>query len=166
MAFPIAAFVSYFGQHCTKLLQQPYATSTFAYMLGLAIMKLDGRAGAQIQVYGVPLLTDEEYAYQRENATFFAGFAMGRGIRFELTPNAAWLEADGLYGYANPDTIELVTRLKAMAAVDAAEYDRQYAEIQRDNELLKARAATVDGARQYAHKIQKRLTVILRGGKI
>lgn len=170
VAYPIAEFRDYFGAHCEKLQRQPYATSTFGYMLGLAIMRFApagiATPGAEIQVYGVPLLNDEEYAYQRENATFFAGFAMGRGIRLTLTPNAAWLEADGLYGYAEPATVEILTRLQRMAKLDEDEYGRQFDVTLRENEALKARAATLDGSRQYAAKLQRRLQVLLRGGKI
>lgn len=170
--YPIEAFTSYFGEFCQKLRAQPYATSTFGFMMGLAIMKLrpgsldDWTAPAEIQVYGVPLLNDEEYAYQRENATFFAGFAMGRHIQFALTPHSAWLEADGLYGYTDPTTVTLLKRLQAMAVTDATDYDAQFDAVMKDNDTLKTRAATVDGARQYARKLNKRLTILLRGGKI
>lgn len=168
--YPIDEFKAYFGARCEKLARQPYATSTFGFMLGQAIMRLapNGPApdGSEIQVYGVPLLNDEEYAYQRENATFFAGFAMGRNIRLTLTENAAWMEADGLYGYTEPAIVTLLTRLKQMAALDEVEYGRKFDEALRENEALKSRAATLDGSRQYASKLQKRLTILLRGGKI
>lgn len=166
VAFPIAEFQTYFGTHCTKLATQPYATSTFGYMLGLAIMKLHGLPNATISVYGVHLMNDEEYAYQRENATFFAGFALGRNIRIELTPNATWLEADGLYGYQEPATIEILTRLQRMAIDDEVDYTKKYDDTLRENDILKARAAAIDGARQYAKRLQTRLKVLLRGGKI
>lgn len=168
--FPIEAFTEYFGRNIEKLATQPYATSTFAYMLGLAIMRLAPSPypteDAEIHIYGVPLVNGDEYAFQRECASFYAGFAAGRGIRIVFTPYAAWLEADGLYGYARGESIAL---LRAMLTEVEAERDKYLADIKEldvQHRDIQMRVNTKDGARQQCDLFARRLLALMRGAKL
>jgi hypothetical protein len=174
VTFPIQEFFRFFGTHCEKLRQQPYVTSSFGFMLGLAIMYLIGRRAdpwvpeplEEILIFGVPLLNDEEYAYQRENATFFAGYALGRGITLTFTPHAAWLEADGVYGYAEPSTLNLLSRLRVATGHDRDEYAAKIKELDAEFAAIQRKVNSLDGARQYAELMIKRFTLLSRGAKL
>lgn len=114
---------TYFGEHCDRLLEKPWVESAMGWQMAVAIMMLCDQGapvpGAEIQIYGCPLAQDTEYAYQRENATFFAAFAMGRGIKVTFTENATWCEGSGApYGFAIPHSIELVSAMRGHLTSD------------------------------------------------
>jgi hypothetical protein len=75
-----------------------YYTSTISYMLALAIMQ--GRE--EIHLYGIDLLQDEEYAYQRPGAEYLVGFARGMGIKVYIPEQSALCAANYVYGYSEP----------------------------------------------------------------
>lgn len=78
----------------------PYLTSTFSYMLGLAIHeKFD-----HIYLPGFDMKTTTEYAYQKSGAEMLVGFALARGIRVILPPESAVMKAV-LYGYEGAQMI-------------------------------------------------------------
>ncbi len=81
----------------------PYLTSTFAYMLALAI----DEGFEAIQVWGVDLSTDEEYGYQRAGAEYLIGLARGMGIKVTVPVNCPMLKSP-LYGFYEPDDAQLV----------------------------------------------------------
>ncbi len=81
-----------------------YFGSTFAFMLGLAIYEKYDRIG----IWGVDLNTTEEYAYQRPNAEFLIGLAIGRGIKVRLPPNTNLLRAPGRYGWEQEKTLSYI----------------------------------------------------------
>lgn len=80
-----------------------YLTSTFAYMLALAI----DEGFEAIQVWGVDLSTDEEYGYQRAGAEYLIGLARGMGIKVTVPVNCPMLKSP-LYGFYEPDDAQLV----------------------------------------------------------
>lgn len=57
-----------------------YYESTFSYMLAYAIHKKP----SIINIYGIRMATDEEYAYQRANAEYMIGYARGQGIEVNV----------------------------------------------------------------------------------
>ena len=57
-----------------------YLESSFAYMLAVAILKQP----EVINVYGIRMAADEEYAYQRANAEYLIGYARGKGIEVNV----------------------------------------------------------------------------------
>ncbi len=77
-----------------------YYTSTVSYMLALAIMQ--GRP--EIRVYGVDLLQDEEYGYQRAGCEYLIGFARGMGIPVFVPEQSAICKANYTYGFSEPAT--------------------------------------------------------------
>ncbi len=81
----------------------PYITSTFAYMLALAIHE----GFEEIGVWGVDLSTNEEYGYQRCGAEYLIGVARGMGIKVTVPQNCPLLKSP-LYGFYEPDDAQLV----------------------------------------------------------
>jgi hypothetical protein len=100
-AYPLAAIVKDIGKD--------YFGSTFGFMLAMAIHEKVDRIG----IWGVDLNTTEEYAYQRPNAEFMIGIAMGRGIDVYLPPKTNLLRAPGRYGW---DEVAYVDHIKATQA--------------------------------------------------
>ena len=71
-----------------------YFTSTFSYMIALALME----GFERIECYGFEMQFDDAYGYQRKNAEFWMGLAIGKGVDFYLPSNCPILQAK-LYGY-------------------------------------------------------------------
>lgn len=123
VAYPLQAMADYFGKdllrigHMTKTTQQsasggevelmavsgpddladstgePYLSSSIAYELALAIYE----GFEEIHLYGVDLVTDAEYAWQKPGVEYLLGFALGKGIRVVLPVNCPLLRGT-LYG--------------------------------------------------------------------
>ncbi len=72
----------------------PYFTSSFSFMLALAIYERWDR----VEIYGIEMLSDTEYGYQRFGAEFMIGLATGRGIEVVLHPKSELCKAH-IYGY-------------------------------------------------------------------
>jgi hypothetical protein len=70
-----------------------YFTSTFAYMMGIAVLEDFKR----VEVYGFEMADDIEYVKQKACAEFWIGFAMGRGIEI-YTPPGNQILYSALYG--------------------------------------------------------------------
>lgn len=172
--FPIERVKEPVAALCEKLANTPYFTSTFAYMIAYAVELIVARRtnifvpepGEEIYVCGVEMLNGEEYAYQRSCAEFFAGYAIGKGIKLHIPDRSALLESDGMYGYAPPATLELLGRMrlyyqerrkKELALRDDAATRRDKA---------KADWNTHDGAAQALDWIGSHLTYLSRGGKV
>jgi len=83
--FPIDELAPMFGR---------YYCSTVAYMIALAIAE----NREEIHLYGVDMVGDDEYGYQRPNAEYLVGFAQGRGIKVFIPSQSALLTSDGVYG--------------------------------------------------------------------
>lgn len=84
--FPKQELVTHFGD---------YFTSTIAWMLALAI----AQGYQQIGVWGVDMLGDGEYEYQRACCDYLIGYARGQGIAVHVADDSALCKGPGLYGY-------------------------------------------------------------------
>lgn len=172
--FPIEGLTAHFGALCDKLARAPYFTSTFGYMVAFAVLGILERRqawhvpepGESIVIAGVELLSTEEYAYQRSNGEFMIGFALGHSIPVYIPPRSALLESDGMYGYANGDNLELISRMRAY-------YQARYKKIlaERDAAATRRQQAmsdwqTHDGSMQAIDHILTHLTYLARGGKV
>lgn len=78
----------------------PYLTSSFSYMLRLAILE----EFEVIHLYGIDLATDEEYGYQRAGAEFLIGYALAKNIEI-IMPDACPLLKSPLYGKYEPERV-------------------------------------------------------------
>ena len=70
-----------------------YFTSTFAYMMGIAVLEDFER----IEIYGFEMSDDIEYVKQKACAEFWIGIAMGRGVEV-YTPQDNQIMFSELYG--------------------------------------------------------------------
>ena len=70
-----------------------YFTSTFAYMVGIAVLEKFER----IEIYGFEMADDVEYVKQKACAEFWIGIAMGKGIEV-YTPPSNQILWSALYG--------------------------------------------------------------------
>ncbi len=77
---------------------EDYYTSTVSFMLALAIMQYT----PEIHLYGVDLLQDDEYGYQRPGAEYLIGLARGMGIKVYVPPQSALCKANYTYGFSEP----------------------------------------------------------------
>lgn len=72
---------------------EPYLSSSIAYEIALAIHERFD----EIQLYGIDLNTESEYAWQKPGVEFLLGVAAGRGINVVLPDNCPLLKGT-LYG--------------------------------------------------------------------
>ena len=85
--FPIDRLIAHF--------HLDYFTSSVAFMLALAIME----GFEEIHVYGIDLITDEEYQVQKPCVEWWMGVAAGRGITLYVPPESALCKQAFRYGY-------------------------------------------------------------------
>ena len=77
----------------TNTVGEPYLSSSIAYELALAIWE----GFEEIHLYGVDLVTDAEYAWQKPGVEFLLGWAAGHGQKVVLPANCPLLRGT-LYG--------------------------------------------------------------------
>jgi hypothetical protein len=85
----------------------PYYASTVAYAVAYALFEhlggTNGGTGARkidtLAVYGIDMVKDTEYEYQRPNCEYLLGLAEGLGIRVTIPDQGALLKSPWLYGY-------------------------------------------------------------------
>ena len=70
-----------------------YFTSTFAYMMGVAILE----GFERVEIYGFEMADDVEYVKQKACAEFWIGYAMAKGIEV-YTPPGNQILWSALYG--------------------------------------------------------------------
>ena len=70
-----------------------YFTSTFAYMMGIALLEEFER----IEIYGFEMASNDEYVEQKGCAEFWIGLAMNAGIEIYLPPTCIMMFSE-LYG--------------------------------------------------------------------
>lgn len=90
---PIELMESAGPNDLTDATGEPYLSSSIAYELALAIYE----GFEEIHLYGVDLVTDAEYAWQKPGVEYLLGFALGKGIRVVLPANCPLLRGT-LYG--------------------------------------------------------------------
>lgn len=132
-----------------KLMGCEYFASSFAYALAMAI----NEGAEEIALYGIDLVADDEYAYQRPNAEYLLGIARGRGIKIHIPWQSALLKASWVYGAERcPESDPMKTYFQDKMA----KYDKEI-------EDLEARAHILRGARHEAEEIVNAFTVKQRG---
>jgi len=95
-----------------------YYTSSFGYMLGLAILEEIPR----VEIYGIDMTNETEYWYQKHAAEFMIGVALGRGMEVVLHPLSELCKAQQ-YGY---DQVPAADRKRAeeLAVLYEHEHER------------------------------------------
>lgn len=90
VAYPIDAVKARF---------KPYFTNGIAYMLALALFQHAENPISRIELWGVDMRHEEEYAIQRPCTEWWLGLATGMGIEVFIPPQAVLTTSDHLYGY-------------------------------------------------------------------
>jgi hypothetical protein len=116
-----------------------YYTSTISYMLAIAC--LQGRP--VIHLYGIDLLQDEEYFYQRAGAEYLVGFARGMGAKVYIPEQSAMCKANYVYGFTHPPEHGQYTPIIDFIADKVTLSETQVAKARQD-------AHTFNGATQFA----------------
>lgn len=171
--FDIERWTRYFGRGCIKLQERPYCVMAVGFMLGEAIIRLHdyyvthGPTGGQqvISLYGIELIDDEEYAYQRACCEFFVGYALGVGICVNVPMASAVLSSNGLYEYDSGEvTAVLNWQLTHLGErLDTAK--GHFSKATADNADAIARMHTFSGQMQEIEDERKIVAHLLRGGR-
>jgi len=111
-----------------------YFTSSFAYMIALAIYEGFDWIGC----YGFEMATDSEYFHQRSNAEYLIGFARGKGIHVELPDNGNLLRGR-MYAYED-ESIGYRQQLEFRQKV----LQQQLQKVEKDFFLWQGRTAMVE----------------------
>jgi hypothetical protein len=74
-----------------------YFASSISYMMALAIYQ----KRPEVHIYGVDLIAEEEWGYQRPNLEYLIGLARGNGMVVYIPPESALLRFTHRYGYEN-----------------------------------------------------------------
>ncbi len=102
-SFPSAEVVDFEG-HIKKY--GKYFTSSFAWMLADAIEEKPDC----IEIYGITLSSDGEYAHQKPGASYLIGWARAVGIKVRIDRESELMSAPYIYGYE--DIPEYLVTLK------------------------------------------------------
>lgn len=124
VAFPREELNRWFaamGADRTGFYALDYYTSTPAQMLALAIYEGYG----EIHLYGIDMLQDEEYYYQRAGCEYYAGFARGRGQKVYIPDRSALCKAGYVYGYSEPPSKEQYAPILDFISAQKAEAEQQ-----------------------------------------
>lgn len=136
--------LAYPVEEAEALMGRRYFTSSFSYMLALAILK----GATEIAIYGVDLVVGEEYEYQRPAAEFLLGIAHAKGIKVTIPQSSSLLKSSFVYGVDElPEENPVILRYKKKAA----DYRDKVNE-------LKAQIYTLEGA---AHECDEFVTALL-----
>ena len=99
----VNAFFAERGANVPGYYSDDYYSSSISEMLAHAIM--DGYG--EIHLYGVDMLQDEEYYYQRSGCEYYIGFARGAGIKVYVPKQSALCQCGYVYGYTEPPPLHV-----------------------------------------------------------
>lgn len=115
----------------------PYLTSTFSYMVALAIME----DFQEIGVFGVDT-ADEEWGSQRPSLEYLLGYAEGKCVKVTIPKESTLLRAPFLYGFQEREENEFLGKI----ANSESEYRRKLEEAAEMGKRYELRAARYGGA--------------------
>ncbi len=117
-AYPLEAVLTAFPRG--------YFTSSIVYMLAMAIMENPGEIG----LWGIDMMGEDEYAYQKSCCEYFIGIAEGKGIKVTIAKDSPLCRSERLYAFMEQGVSrELVIRRRELKA----ETERRRKEIEQLN---------------------------------
>lgn len=173
--YPLQALIAMAGD---------YFTSTVAFMVALAIAQIDLHVGAQlaaeaeqglfahplqigprllelygrhtIGLFGIDLVVEEEYFWQKPCAEFWVGMAVGRGIEVFIPPQSALCKQSYRYGYEpEPQTI-----------IRQSELDQHHKRLTEERDRLLREIYMHDGALQVDEYWKRVQDLRIRGAEV
>lgn len=153
LRYPIEEVIKRLGPGLDPNANGDYFSSSIGYMLAYAILL----GVDEIQIYGIDLLCDDEYGYQRPNAEYLIGVARGLGIKVLIPEESALCKFDHRYGYEEPPGFGLLN--PKMLEERIKSYEKKH-----ENSL--AVAYLSDGAAQALKELNSLLKTSGRGAYI
>jgi hypothetical protein len=139
-------------------------TSSISYMMGLALLQCPDEIG----LFGVDMMADDEYAYQRPAAEYLIGLAVGAGIKITIPSQSALCRANFVYGdLASIEPFPKATGLTEdvlQARID--HYARDRAATQQRIHTDQARLLVLEGHITESQGLQELVRHFNRGGVI
>jgi len=132
----------------------------------------------EIHLYGIDMVLDEEYGYQRPNMEFWIGIAKnqpalnGGKVRVVVGKNCAIMKGQGLYGY-DSEQFELPMRMERFFFDERDVWHGKVTDTMAEIDVLqkqinekKKELNTYDGCRQYAERMRGKFRQMRRGEQI
>lgn len=116
-----------------------YFTSSIAYQIALAIYQ----GAEEIGLWGIDMMGEEEYAYQRPCVEFYLGIAIARKIKITIAEQSPILRCTHLYG---EDTAQV------------REFEGRYSELKQRSEKVKLDNAYFQGQLDLMKDLKQRWT--------
>lgn len=132
-----------------------YLSCSIAYMLAYAMYC----RYPVIALYGVDLIDDTEYVYQRPNMEYLIGIATAHGHKVEIPDNCALLGPSWLYGYSTPP------HQQSQGAITEEILKNRIEQYQKKKDHYVAALHTADGAIQECQQLIQMLKHVRRGVK-
>lgn len=103
--FPINEARQYLSQFGVSA-PDAYFASSIGFQMVLAMME----GFQEIHIYGVDLIADDEWSYQRPNLEYLIGLARGAGIQVYIPETSALCKFTHVYGYEqDPGPVNVLT---------------------------------------------------------
>jgi hypothetical protein len=142
--FPVSEILKKYSVNKGFKNEQPYMSSSLPFMVALAIEQ----GYEEIHTYGIHLLMEEEYFYQRPCLERYLGIAEGKGIKVYSDPGEDIMNFGYVYGLQEIENDSRISKLKARLE----EFDKRLAGIQNQlsnaNFQLNSQLNQLQGARE------------------
>jgi hypothetical protein len=112
-----------------------YATNSIVWMILLGI----DMGYEQIDLYGVHLECDQEWAFERPCVEFWMGFAAGRGIKIDVAKAADVCRGSHMYGYAEVE----VQRKKILSRIEG--FQTRLSDMNRQRTIMTQQMVNMEG---------------------
>jgi hypothetical protein len=126
--------------------------STLSYMLALALMEGNFK---EIHIYGVDMIIDSEWGFQRSNLYWFMGIAEGMGVKLVIPEECALLKEAGCDLYAYEHSTQKYAKLIHKMGLQDAYYKKECKALATFNEQLIAKCQTLNGCIQELDQLLK-----------
>jgi hypothetical protein len=158
--YPIDSVISALSGRFNSPLPR-YFASTVAYAFGYA-MTMEPEI-KEIAVYGVDMVKEGEYGYQRPNMEYLIGLARGSGLKVTLPEKGALCTGQWMYGYEEPANVDMFTNVALAHSKRLKELDEDVKEFRRQMDDAHAKYFLHYGAYQEAVLWQEKLKDMQRG---
>jgi hypothetical protein len=142
--------------------EDAYFTNTVALQLALALTMDDV---SEIHVYGIDMVKDSEWGYQRPNCEYFIGWARANGVKVVLPEAAALCKGLWLYGF-DDETPKKYRELQDALIERNKDLVKELSKIDEERDRVLANRYVHEGARQETLIWMDKLKDAERGGSL